>query len=264
MRDELDVVTASIQHLLDQGVDHVLVADHQSTDGTREQLQDLAASDARVHVALDGEAGHFQKEKITRLARAAWRHGAAWVLPFDADEFWYADGVPVAEYLAGLPVEVGVVTAATTHMVPLSAEPDPRGRTYLMDAAPGAAKVAFRSHPLVRVGPGNHGAGRVGTTVGGLHIAHVPYRTQQQVRRKFEQGARALDAAAATPDEGWHWRRGAELGTDELDVLWRRMVAGAAVHEVGWHAAGPMVRGTPLRWRIWDPEGELVASPADG
>jgi hypothetical protein len=47
--------------------------------------------DSRVHVVTDREPAYFQAAKMTRLARAAARAGADWVVPFDADELWFAD-----------------------------------------------------------------------------------------------------------------------------------------------------------------------------
>ena len=87
VRDEKDVLEAAVKHLFDQGIAHVLIADNRSTDGTREHLLEWAAADARVHVALDEEPAYIQSQKMTWLAHCAWRAGADWIVPFDADEF---------------------------------------------------------------------------------------------------------------------------------------------------------------------------------
>ena len=66
---------------------------------TREFLLNLASRDPRIHVALDEEPAYHQSEKMTWLAHCAWRAGADWIVPFDADEFWFAPGRSVAEAL---------------------------------------------------------------------------------------------------------------------------------------------------------------------
>lgn len=49
MRDEADVAADVIAHLIDEGVNGIIVADNNSTDGTREILAQVA-KDAPIHV----------------------------------------------------------------------------------------------------------------------------------------------------------------------------------------------------------------------
>lgn len=254
-RDEVDVIGDSIQHLLDQGVDRVLVADHMSTDGTAELLAELSQRDSRVLVARDTEPGHFQMEKVTWLSQAAWWSGARWIIPFDADEFWFAEIGSVAEFLR--PHTASIIRAATTHMLPVPGPGPLRSREFLMDTAPGAEKVAFRAHPGALVGPGNHGVSRIGATARGLHIAHLPYRSPAQMARKYRVGAQALDAARAPDDQGWHWRHGSTMTETQIDAAWRDMLAGRGVPEIGWEARGRLITARPLTWRTWDPDAVL-------
>lgn len=257
VRDELDVVEASIRHLLDQRVSRVLVSDHLSTDGTRELLTELSQGDPRIQLALDEEPGHFQKEKITRLSRAARWAGAEWVIPFDADEFWFAEQGSLADYLRSR--RESVVIAEMHDVVPVDDGAAPfREREFMVDAAPsGDVKVAFRAHPLVRVGPGNHGVDRVGEQTGGLKIAHVPYRGTAQLARKFQTGASALDLSGASAWEGWHWRAGAELNAEQLDQLWAAIRQGDTAEPIGWLPSGSWTQGRLLQRSQWSsqPDG---------
>ena len=88
--------------MLAQGVDGIIVVDNGSTDGTRAALDALALGDPRVHVGTDSEPGFYQGMKTSYLAHLAWRAGADWVVPFDADEFWFAEACAVAERLRQL------------------------------------------------------------------------------------------------------------------------------------------------------------------
>jgi len=102
VRNELDVLPLVLDHLEAQGVDQVLVADNGSTDGTLEMLQ-ARASQGRLLLARDSEAAYYQAAKMTLLARAAWRAGADWVVPFDADELWFAAHGLLADHLRRTP-----------------------------------------------------------------------------------------------------------------------------------------------------------------
>lgn len=258
-RDEVDIAMQTIDHMLAQGVDHLLVADHGSTDGTRELLLHRADEDDRLHVALDSSRGHFQKEKVTHLSRLAWRAGARWVVPFDADEWWFARGQTLKQFFARS--EARLVRAQTVNaLVVTRGAIDSTSEMIFDPSASAAEKVAFRSHPLALVGPGNHGVARVGNQASGLVIAHVPYRSAAQLLRKCRVGAQALDEAWASESEGWHWRAGAKLSLAQAEKMWGEMCGGSPAPQIGWAAAHLDARERVLTWRSWDPSG-VVAIP---
>lgn len=256
VRDEADVIESSIRHLLEQGVDRVVVCDHRSTDGTLEILLALAAEEPRVRVTSDSHPGHLQAERITRLAHRAWWAGARWVVPFDADEFWFARGCHVADFLRGTPART--VRARVHNLVPydpVSLQTIRSGR-YRADRGTAAPKVAFRAHPYVLVGPGNHGVNLRGNASTDAVVAHLPYRSPEQMGRKFRTGSLALDAAGDGPTVGWHWRAGARLGRAELVAIWDSLIAGEAVPSLGWE---PEHLGPPMPWLAadaWPAAGE--------
>ena len=257
VRNEVDIVGEVVRHLRRQGVDHVVISDHGSTDGTRELLEQLSADDPHVHLVLDVEPVFYQSEKITYLARRAWRAGADWVIPFDGDEFWFARDVPVADFLRATGDDV--VFGAFHHMVKTSpgvAGPD---ATYLLDPVPAfPSKVAFRSHPLAVVIPGNHDVARVGRRGHGLYVAHAQYRDPEQVARKLRQG---MAAAGATLDPlmGEHWRDGARLDDEVISEVWEAISSGRPDPRIHFAAAGPMVSVTPGGWSTWDPRDQVPA-----
>ncbi|MFV0452561.1 MAG: glycosyltransferase [Propioniciclava sp.] len=260
VRDEQDIIAATIGHLFDQGVDHVLVADNRSTDATGAILRRLAAADPRVHVAYDAEPGYYQSEKMTVLAHAAWRSGAAWIIPFDADEFWFARGRKLAEHLRDLPAEVGVVKAAFHNMVKEDPDAELAGASFRMDPVPHRpGKVAFAAHRLAVVSAGNHGVARVGALTDGLFIAHAAYRGPGQVARKLRQGAAAVMLTRPGDTIARHWRSGGSLSDESIAEVWSRIAAGGSDDRIGWHVAGTPVAVRPLDWPTWDPEGQIPA-----
>lgn len=264
VRDELDVIGATLDHLFSQGVDRVLVVDNGSVDGTRELLEQRSHEDERVMVGMDPVVPYFQAEKMTWLANRAWRAGADWVVPFDADEWWFADTGLLAAHLRSRPESV--LYADLHHMVPR--EPDPASLVraeFVLDATPGqVGKVAFRSHPLARVERGNHAVSRVGRTGSSLRIAHAIYRGPGQVLRKVRQGTHAAeltgdDIAELTP----HWARASGHGDDEVTAMWNAISRGEPEPRLGFPAVGPMVHVRPGTWSTWDPDGVLAGAQPD-
>ncbi len=262
VRDEADIIAATVHHLLDQGVDHVLIADNRSTDATPDILRDLA-KDPRVHLAYDAEPAYFQSEKMTALSHAAARAGAEWVIPFDADEFWLARGRSVADFLRGLPADVGVVKAAFHNMVKTDPDADLATARFVMDPVPHRpGKVAFRAHPLAIVSVGNHGVARVGAVTEGLFVAHAAYRSPAQVARKLRQGAAAVMLTRPGDTIARHWRAGGQLTDATTDEVWAAISTGASDERIGWHIAGDPVTVTPVSWRRWDPDDALGTTDA--
>ncbi len=220
VRDEADIIELTLRHLIAQGVDRLLVADNLSSDGTRELLEKLA-SDLPLTVVDDLDPAYRQSEKMTSLANQAAVGGATWIVPFDADEFWSGVGCSLREVIEM--AESPVLAARQLDHYPrptrLTGTAPERLPWWLEAELP---KVAFRWQPGAIVGSGNH-------TVSGfdelpypapLRIDHYPHRTWQQFRRKYVQGAAALQAANASQRMGTHWRKIGNRPTWAIRLAW--------------------------------------------
>ena len=89
VRSEADIIAVTIRYHLQLGLDGLFVLDNASSDGTDKILERLAQADDRIRWSRH-EGEYQQAELTTGLAREALRAGADWIVPFDADEFWYA------------------------------------------------------------------------------------------------------------------------------------------------------------------------------
>ncbi len=257
VRDEADVIELSVMHQLRQGLDAVLVADNGSRDGTAEILARIARNHP-VYVASDTWPVWNQAVKTTLLADAARRAGADWILPFDADEFWFARGSSVAEYLRAVPANF--VHASIHNVFPLSEHAVPGHATPLRFdlTAHGLKKVAFRAHRFASVSQGNHHAFRWGPRSDGLRIAHLPWRSYAQMRRKVASGSAALRLAGLPRDVAGHWLLLDELPDTELQRRWLDVLAGRPVADACWSPIGPFATAPVLSWNTWDPDQMLA------
>lgn len=226
-RDEADIITATVTHMLTQ-VDHVLVADNLSSDGTGE----LAAA-AGATVVPDTDPAYWQSDKMTALAAVARSGGADWVVPFDADEVWHTrSGQRIGDYFTTLDAPIAVAdlydhwsTGAddTTLTDPV------RRMCWRSVARSGLPKVACRTAPDLTIHMGNHSASYespTGHMAGELVVRHYPYRSPGQLIRKARQGGAALKRTTLHRSIGSHWRRYADLldreGEDALtDLFWQ-------------------------------------------
>ncbi len=97
VKNEQDVIGPWVQHLLDEQFAGVIVADNMSTDDTRVILDQF--TDPRLHVMDDPEVGYYQGEKTSRMGQIAAEWGATWIVPVDADEWWFSTRGPIGEVL---------------------------------------------------------------------------------------------------------------------------------------------------------------------
>lgn len=87
VKNEADVIEAFVRHTL-AWVDHLVILDHESTDGTREILLALRAEGLPLRLFTDDALGHIQEYRSNYLSRLAVRElSADWIVPLDADEF---------------------------------------------------------------------------------------------------------------------------------------------------------------------------------
>jgi hypothetical protein len=229
VRNEEDVIRYTALHMFNQGVDRLLIADNMSSDGTRDLLADLRR-DFPVVVADDTLPAYVQNDKMTVLGRLAYRFGARWVIPFDADELWFAEDASLGTFLAS--TEATKLQARMWNYLPTtSTDPtvlNPFDRLTDREPEPHAefVKMAYRSHPFIVGTNGNHNARRPGATTRRVHVAHFPYRSEEQFVRKFRIGGAAIDQTDFRVNVGSHWRAGAALTDSELAHCWHRLCKG--------------------------------------
>jgi Glycosyl transferase family 2 len=197
VRNEADIVHDHLAFHLASGVDFVVAADNESSDGTTEILEQFARDGHLHRIGLPDPFS--QVEVVTQMARlAATRFGADWVINSDADEFWWPRRGTLKELLTAVPLRFGGVRGMWRNFVPRPEEPGSfaermtvRSQSPVDDLHPlnTHSKTVHRASPEVEVGGGNHDAiGRGLTPLYGwypIDVLHFPIRSHDQFERKF-------------------------------------------------------------------------------
>ncbi len=225
VRDEADVVRENLDYHFSQGVDFAVVMDNGSRDGTREILRDY---ETRGLVRVIDEPGVYRQARwLTRMARIAIdEEGADWVLPNDADEFWFPESGTLKEAVAALDPGIGGVVCRRLNFVPTPEDGRPwwERMTLRQRAAvnklhlPLLPKWIHRARPGLRIEgvhrPAQPAAGRT-VRLGSVEVLHFQMRTYDQFEHGVIIRGRTIEHAN-TPKERFNRNRRREYR------LWRR------------------------------------------
>lgn len=91
VKNEFEIIELSIKHLRNIGVDHIMVCDISSDDGTAEALEKYKADDFEILTLLDSSMSDNipPEESWGYLTRQMYQKASVdWVIFQDADEFW--------------------------------------------------------------------------------------------------------------------------------------------------------------------------------
>ncbi len=245
VRNEVTVLPINVAYHRAQGIDEFWIVDNGSEDGTVEVLRALSQRHDWINWASD--PGPFdQSTMVTGLAKDAFEHGADWVIPIDADEFWSTPAGSLRDLLATegagalvCRVDNYVQASRVIHDHPASLttmiyRAEPRGRqedaerlvesgeiAFVEMAYP--PKVALRPTSSLVIATGNHRAtGYAGEerNTSDLVVLHAPIRARDRLARRAEHGRRVA-AVHPNPSTGWHLRRVAGLEIDgDLEAEW--------------------------------------------
>ena len=218
VRDEEDILEANLKYHLESGVDHIIVTDNRSVDGTPDIISRYVQLGCVTSLYDEGD-DHDQSGWVTHMARLAFTDfRAKWVINNDADEFWMPRNAPDLKRQFFRYPSRNVVIAQRSDFVCLDDETGPFWermiyRKTLSTNALGKKlppKSAHRAHPGITVSPGNHrvsGFRWQRTARSGVEILHFPMRSRSQYTQKIITGGQAyLNKKDGSPKQGATWR----------------------------------------------------------
>jgi hypothetical protein len=238
VRDEQDILREHLEFHLAAGVDHIILMDNLSVDGTADIAREYERAGC-LRYMLQPQDDYAQGRWVTQMARRAARElRADWVINSDADEFWWPHAGSLKGALAS--VDPGAVAASVERTNFLARADDGEPFWRRMDVrsvvsvnALGQSlprKVAHRGVPDVVVEQGNHrvyAGGRPAVCAPApITILHFPVRSRAQFFNKIAKGGAAYARnSELDPTIGKTWRHLYEQYLDgKLDDVYRSEV----------------------------------------
>ena len=210
VRNEADIIESFVRHTL-SFADVLLVVDHQSTDGTADILRSLQQEGCALQVQKFTAMEQAQSLVMTRLLYQAIAEEADIILPLDADEFLLCDTPEPKEsqgqacrgrlqqFAADLVYALDWVRYLPRNFLPgkfiLAADCQREREPDALKKIAVGREAAIRTH--LSISQGNHAAliqeasavqRIVPEPAPGLHIAHFPWRSENQAQRKAAVG----------------------------------------------------------------------------
>jgi glycosyltransferase involved in cell wall biosynthesis len=235
VKNEADVIEVFIRHT-STWVDHHLIFDHDSTDGTREILEALRQEGVPITLYTDNALANLQQIRSNYLSRlAALSFGADWILPLDADEILVG---PDRKSLEACLRESGSEYPYSLRLLNYyptaednSSEMNPIHRLRYCQTVPSHTKKIMIPGPLVHTehvtaGKGSHALYR-GTKLipdnplpEDYCLAHLALRSpQHQVLRVVLAELQKLSQGKVTAGLDTHYRLGYQLLSENPDLF---------------------------------------------
>lgn len=248
VKNEADIIEAFVRHT-HAWVDHHLIFDHDSTDGTREILGALQREGLPLSLFTDDALGNLQQARSNELSRVAvTRFGADWVLPLDADEILTGPGRASLEaHLAAAssdrPLSFHLVDYVPTAEDDAN-EPNPVLRLRYRQKSPSPTKKLTLSAALVQdtralTGKGSHEVHRDGSLLpdqplpADFHLSHLALRSpQHQALRVVLAEIQKNSRGQAHAGLDTHYRLGYQTLAEDPDFFFSTLCRPAAKHRL--------------------------------
>jgi hypothetical protein len=237
VKNEADIIEAFVRHTL-AWVDHHLIFDHASTDGTREILGALQAENLPLTLFCDDALANLQQARSNHLTRHAARHQRAdWVLPLDADEILCSPGSSRMALENALR-ESGITQPASLPLLnycltdvddPAESNPVLRLR-YRQPSISNTRKIFIPSglalDPGIVAGKGSHALYRGNEILPsralpeGVYLAHLALRSRQhQVLRVILAELQKISRGRSAEGLDVHYRLGYQLLAEDPELF---------------------------------------------
>jgi len=220
VRNESDILSANLDYHLSQGIDHIIVTDNRSSDGTLDILSEYQKN-RNVTVLFEDSDNYSQGQWVTRMAQMAIHEFQAdWVINSDADEFWWPKVGTLKESIQDVSSDIGALYINRTNFLPSNNDNIEFYHRMIIrenislniHGNPLPPKVCHRGFEDVEIHVGNHDI----TTshkhsrmqFENVEILHYPLRVYKQFEMKIKFGGSALERNTELPTEiGSTWRK---------------------------------------------------------
>jgi len=206
VRNEIDIIRTHLDYHLSLDIDHIIITDNLSDDGTEVVLREYASRE-RITLLEEHDDTYDQSIWVTKMAHIAQSVlKADWVIHGDCDEFFVTyQGRSLRSLLGGFSATIDFLNIDRFDFVPLRDEEQwsPELMKYKKAVSTNIfgnrlpPKIIHRNIPRVVVDQGNHNisfpTNLISLDCQEIVIYHYPVRSFQQFESKIRLGGRAYN-----------------------------------------------------------------------
>jgi hypothetical protein len=247
VRNEASILAVNLAYHRSLGVDEFWIVDNGSRDRTTDVLATAERSQGNIRWRSEPGLLHLGEAK-TSIAAEATKAGADWILPIDADEFWWSDdgalrstlteARTLGAFVCGVDNFVqqrSVSRDGPASLMTMVYRAEPVGtmegaRELVETRAIAFVEMVYPPKQILRasgdliIDVGNHAAKNLAGAAehtSAVRVLHAPIRARSVLVKRTEQGRRAA-AVHPNPNTSWHLRRWARLDDEgSLSDDWR-------------------------------------------
>lgn len=239
IRDEVDIIQSTIDFHMAMGVDHIIITDNGSIDGTYE-ICEAYAKRGIITLLTEPPSDFSQHRWVTNMANMAYlKYDADWVVNADADEFFVptAKGLSLKDTLRNVPRQITALNILRHDFIsnsrPMEKSPPiemiyRKVNSLNLRGQPLPPKVIHRGSPNTIISQGNHGAKGDYITIpevtNAIAVYHYPIRSYNQFFNKVNNGGSGYSKNKELPKAmGFHKRYWYNLLLEEkLELLYEK------------------------------------------
>lgn len=224
VKNEEDIFERTLNHFVDQKLDHIVILNNLSTDKTEEIIFRVALENpGKISMINDSEFGYNQVEKMNNAIKT-WLVPMSddfWIVPFDADELWWGLEFNLHDQIHETDADVLYFRVHTMR---------PNGK--MDEAAERFPVVAYKYNEFSWLLDGNHEVShntQKSRQHGGF-VQHYQYRSLEQFKRKVREGRKAIEASSSYQTGfGEHWMKYGSMSDETLEIIWNQFSSGEII-----------------------------------
>jgi len=222
VKNEEDIIKENISFHSKIGVDNFVIMDNNSTDNTRDILNELQKD---YEITIIDEKGDYQQSKfMTKLAKIAKKkYKPDWIINSDADEFWLPKNNSGLK--ENLNFNGSILFVQRSNMILYKGldnwkESEYRVKNQILNREDGinlfltklGRKVIINPYGYYKTNSGNHSAEHIAfwkkKEIDNIHIYHYPIRNYKQFENNIKNRYELLKRGAKM---GSHYKRWAKI-----------------------------------------------------
>lgn len=215
VKDEVDIIEATLRRWLDLGAERFWLFDDNSEDGTESIYAKMWETEPdRVFISLNEREPYEMQKHVNLMKSGLIKKGLNWIIPADADEVWHFPNNDPSAFFASLPQ-----TPSWGEVPYYDNFPNGFRRLHTHKKCFGylteEMEISIGNHLILE----GHKWPKIENH--GIYIEHYPVRSYEQMKRKLINHMEAYKEQHPEHAHAQNWHLWQEIGEAFFEMKWK-------------------------------------------